>query len=151
VSVGSQTVCDRGWPIRAHAVARALLVALALTTACTKPSESRAVADRFMERYYVQMNVAEAAELCGGAARARLEGELRALQGVAPDAPADTPPITFTLTASTDPTPTQATYTYRVTAHTSDVGKPIVTLTLTDEGGQWLVTTLGESEGPPAS
>src|SRR5262245_23813787 len=78
-----------------------LLVVLALTTtACTSPPKSREVADRFMDLYYARMNVAEAVELCAGAARAKLEGELRAIQGVPPDPPSGEPRVRFSLTAT---------------------------------------------------
>ena len=132
--------------------AAVLSAALALmAVSCTKPAESREVADRFMETYYGRMNVAEAVKLCSGAARTRLERELKVVQTVPTNVPAGEPRVTFSLTASTNPTPTQATYTYRVTAHTSDVGPVVATLTLSNEGGRWLVTTLTEGEGPPAS
>jgi hypothetical protein len=97
------------------------------------------------------MSVSEALKLCGGAARTKLEGELRGIQGVRPDGPAGEPRVTYSLSAGTNPTPTQATYTYRVTAHTSDIGKTVVVLTLMNEGGHWLVTTLTEDQTPPAS
>jgi hypothetical protein len=104
-----------------------------------------------MDLYYTQMRVAEAAKLCGGAARTKLDGELRAIQGVQPDPPADAPRVTFTLTGTAHPTPNQATYTYRVTAHTSDVGTVVAVLSVTHEGGRWLVTSFSESEAPPTS
>ena len=126
--------------------------ALALLAArCSKPSESREVADRFMELYYTRTSVADAAKFCSGAARTKLEGELRALQGVARDAAANEPRVTFKLTASANPSPTQATYTYRVTAHTADVGQPLAVLTVSDEDGHWHVTTFNEREEAPAS
>lgn len=102
-----------------------------------------------MDLYYTRMSVGEAVKLCSGAARTRLEGELRSLQGVPPDAPAGEPRVTFSLTANTNATPTEATYTYRVTAHTADVGQVVAALTLTNEGGHWLVTSFSEGEGPP--
>jgi type 1 fimbria pilin len=128
----------------------ALSAVLVLTaTSCAKPSESQQVADSFMDLYYTRMSVGEAVKLCRGAARTRLEGELRSLQGVPPDAPAGEPRVTFSLTASTNPTPTEATYTYRVTAHTADVGQVVAALTLTNEGGHWLVTSLSEEPASP--
>ena len=129
-----------------------VVAVLALTaTRCTEPPASREVADRFMELYYSRMNVAEAVKLCSGAARTKLENELRAIQGVPPDAPSGEPRVRFSLTTSANPTPSQATYTYRVTARTSDVGKVVATLGLTSEGGRWLVTAFSESEGRPTS
>jgi hypothetical protein len=126
-------------------------VLILAATGCRKPSASQELADRFMELYYARKHVAEAVQLCTGAARTKLEAELRAIQGVRPDPSADEPRVTFSLTASTNPTPTQATYIYRVTAHTSGIGNVVATLMLTDEGGHWLVTSLKEEHGPPPS
>ncbi|MBI1813497.1 MAG: hypothetical protein HYR72_00820 [Deltaproteobacteria bacterium] len=118
---------------------------------CSKPDESRQVADRFMTIYYVQMNVADAVKLCGGAAKTKLEGELQALQGVAPDAASGKPSVGFSLASEAQTSPTQATYAYNVNARTSDVGKIVASLTLANDGGHWLVTTFDEKEGAPTS
>ena len=128
-----------------------VVAALALVgAACSQqPSGSRAVADHFMDLYYGQANVAEAVKLCSGAARTRLDGELQAIQGVKPDSAANKPKVTFDLTGSTVPSPTQATYHYRVTAHTADVSPVATTLTMVEDGGQWHVTSVNEAEGPP--
>jgi hypothetical protein len=130
-----------------------LVATLALAAAsCAKPSSpSREVADRFMELYYAQMNVAEAAKLCSGAARIKLEGELKLLQGVPPDPPSGEPRVSFSLTESSTPTPGEATYTYRVTAHTADVGTVTAALTVSDEGDRWLITSFTERESPAPS
>jgi hypothetical protein len=126
-------------------------VLILAATSCHKTSTSRQLADRFMELYYAQKSVAEAARLCAGAARTKLEAELRAIQGVRPDPSVDEPRVTFSLTASANPTATQATYTYLVTPHTSGIGNVVATLMLTDEGGHWLVTSLKEDHRPPPS
>jgi hypothetical protein len=130
-----------------------LVATLALVAAgCAKPSSpSREVADRFMDLYYARMNVAEAVKLCSGAARTKLEGELQLLQGVPPDPPSGEPRVTFSLTESSTPSPTEATYTYRVTAHTSDVGTVTAALTVANQGDRWLVTSLTERESPAPS
>ena len=128
-----------------------LAAALAVLAAgCGSPSESRGVADRFMELYYARANLAEAVTLCAGAARARLEGEIKNAAGAAPDSGADRPRVSFELEKSTT-TPSEASYVYRVTAHTPDVGIVAATLTLVDANGRWLVTTLDETEAPPGS
>jgi hypothetical protein len=127
------------------------LLAVATVLGCTRASPSREVAERFVDLYYARMNLAEAAKLCSGAARTRLDGELHAVAGVPPDAPGDQPRVTWALTGSTTPTPTTATYTYRVTAHTADVGIVATTLELAEEDGRWVVTGIGEQEAPPAS
>lgn len=129
-----------------------LSVVLILTAiSCAKASKPREVAERFMDLYYARMNVAEAIKLCSGAARTRLEGELRTIKGLKPDKPAGEPRVSYSLTASSTPTSTQAVYTYKVTAQTSDVGIVVATLTLAEEGGLWTVTLLSEQEGPPKS
>jgi type 1 fimbria pilin len=128
----------------------ALSIALVLAaTSCAGPTASRQVADRFMELYYTRMSVADAAQLSSGAARTRLDAELRALQGVPPDLPSSEPRVTFRLTASAMPGPTQASYTYTVTAHTADVEPVVATLTVTDDGGRWLVTEFNEQSKSP--
>jgi hypothetical protein len=132
--------------------AAVLVATLALAAAhCSKPSASREVADRFMDLYYARMNVAEAVKLCSGAARTKLEGELQLLQGVPPDPPSGEPRVTFDLTESSTPSPTEATYTYRVTAHTADVGTVTAALTVANQGDRWLVTSFTEREGPAPS
>ncbi len=131
--------------------ASVLSIALVLAAAsCSKPSASQQVAERFMELYYSRMNVAEAAQLSSGAARTRLDAELRALQGVAPDPPSGEPRVTFRLTANATPSPTQAIYTYAVSAHTADVDKIAATLTLAEEDGRWVVTAFSEQQKSPA-
>jgi hypothetical protein len=128
-----------------------LALVILAATSCTKTSKPQEVADRFMDLYYSRKNMAEAVKLCSGAARTKLEGQLQAIKGVPPDPAAGEPGVTFSLTASTSPTPSQATYTYRVTAHTSDVGNVVATLTLANEDGRWTVTSFSEQEGPPTS
>ncbi len=135
-------------PIRSVVLSAALVLA---TTSCGNPSPSRQVADRFMDLYYARMNVADAVQLTGGAARTRLDGELAALKGVPRETPGGEPRVTFSLTSGSEPAPTQATYVYHVVSHTPDVGKVGATLTLTLQDGHWLVTSLSEVEGPPSS
>jgi hypothetical protein len=131
--------------------AAAVVAALALVACgCGTTPEPQRAAERFMESYYAQSNVAEAVTLCAGSARTRLEGELAAIQGV-PTGAADQPRISFALAGDPTVSATAATYTYRVTAHTADVGVVTATLGLSHEGGRWLVTSLAENENAPAS
>ena len=124
---------------------RALVVSLLpLLAMCTGAPESRRVADRFMELYYGQSNVAEAVKLSTGAAKAKLEGELAAIRGMAPVAAADEPHVGFRLSSSNAGT-TQATYAYTIDAR-ADGDSLIATVVLSSDGGQWLVTSLVENE-----
>jgi hypothetical protein len=128
-------------------------VLMVAVVSCSKGSadKSRKVADRFMNQYYARMNVAGAVKLCSGAARTRLEGELQTIKGVKPDKASGEPRVSFSLTASSTPSTTQAVYTYKVTAQTSDVGNVVTTLTLAEADGRWTVTSISEQEGPPKS
>jgi hypothetical protein len=126
------------------------LVVLA-TTSCTKESKPQEVADRFMELYYSRPNMAEAVKLCSGAAKTKLESQLQAIKGVAPDSSAAEPRVNYDLTGNTNPTANSATFTYRVTARTADVGSVVATLGLSNEDGRWMITSFSEQEAPPKS
>ena len=117
---------------------------LFLATMCSGGPESRQVAGRFMELYYGESRVADAVKLCTGAAKAKLEAELVAMRGMAPAAAPDKPRITFRLTSENVAGAAQATYVYDVDPRTSDVGPLTATLGLTADGGEWLVSALGE-------
>jgi len=122
---------------------RPLVVSLLpLLAMCTGAPESRRVADRFMELYYGQSDVAEAVKLSTGAAKAKLEGELAALQGMAPVAAADKPHVGFRLSSGNAGT-TQATYAYAIDARAAG-DSLTATVVLSSDGGQWLVTSLVE-------
>jgi hypothetical protein len=97
-----------------------------------------------MELYYGQSNVAEAVKLSTGAAKAKLEGELAALRGMAPVAAADKPHVGFRLSSGNAGT-AQATYAYTIDAHAAG-DSLTATVVLSGEGGQWLVTSLVENE-----
>lgn len=123
---------------------------LLLVVGCGSTSESQQVADRFMQAYYTQMNVAEAAALSIGAAHTKLEGELVTLQGVPPDT-SGRPRLSVSLAGNPVTTATTATYVYRVAADTSDVGVVTTTLGLTNEAGTWRVSSFEEQESPSGS
>jgi hypothetical protein len=112
---------------------------------CAGAPESRRVADRFVQLYYAESNVADALKLSTGAARTKLEAELAAMQGMAPAAASDKPHVGFRLASESVTSATQATYAYEVDARTSDVHSLTATLVLSDAGGQWLVTSLAET------
>ena len=77
-----------------------------------------------MDLYYVQMNMREARKLSGGEARKKLTAQMDAVKDVKPDKPAEEPAVKFELTASDKASATEANFTYRVTAQTSDI-RPI--------------------------
>ena len=122
---------------------RLVVSLLPLLAMCTGAPESRRVADRFMELYYGQSDVAAAVKLSTGAAKAKLEGELAALQGMAPVAAADKPHVGFRL-SSENAGAAQATYVYAIDARAAG-DSLTATVVLSSDGGQWLVTSLVEN------
>jgi hypothetical protein len=125
---------------------RTLVVSvLPLLAMCTAAPESRRAADRFMQLYYGESNVADAVKLCTSAAKAKLEAELAAMQGMAPPAASDKPQVRFRLASESVTRATEATYAYQVDARTSDVHSLTTTLVLSGAGGQWLVTSFAET------
>lgn len=61
-----------------------LLLALALVPACTSNDPARAAADRFVDRYYVEIDLPRARDEAVGLARDKVEREMKLLEGVAP-------------------------------------------------------------------
>ena len=130
---------------RAAFVRQALLASLLMLLAmCTGAPESRRVADHFMELYYAKSRVADAVKLCAGTAKAKLEGEIASMQGMAP--PSDEPRVTYRLVSEGATGVTQATYAYDVDPRTSDVSPLTTTLVLSGEGEQWLVKSIAEKQ-----
>jgi hypothetical protein len=114
-----------------------------MTAMCGGTPASRLIADRFMVLYYDQSHVGEAVQLCTGAAKARLEEEIKFMKGV-PAAALEH--VTFRLRAQDFPTRAQATYVYRVHLRTPEVRALFARLVLVNEGGQWLVSRFDEKE-----
>jgi len=125
-----------------------LLVAAGACSKNKPSSEPREVADRFMDLYYARMNMAEAIKLCGGDVRKKSKAQIDNLKGVKPDTPAGEPRVTFEMTASDKPSATEASYTYRVTPHTSDILPITVQLGLAAQKGRWRISSLRETEAP---
>src|SRR6476660_7859839 len=128
---------------RAALVRQALLASLLLLLAmCTGAPESRRVADHFMELYYAKSRVADAVKLCAGTAKAKLEGEIASMQGMAP--PSDEPGVTYRLVSEGATDVTHATYAFDVDPRSSDVSPLTTTLVLSGEGVLWIVTSTTE-------
>jgi len=109
--------------------------------------DSRTVADRFLKLYYDDDldRVREAAQLCTGIAKSRLEGEIKFMDGAPPPEPADRLNASFRLLYQRS-TPAEATYVYRVHLRTPDTGQLFTKLVLIQEGGRWVVSRLDEKE-----
>jgi hypothetical protein len=127
--------------------ATTLTLCLALATSmCGGAPPSRQVADRFTALYYGQANLAEAVKLCTGAAQTRLENEIAAVKGVAPDTGSNKPPVDVRLDSEDVSKTAQATYVYTVAPRTTGVGPVVATLVVSNQDGHWLVTSIDERE-----
>ena len=92
--------------------------------------------------------MAEAVKLCSGDARKKLRSQIEAVKGVKADTPAGEPKVTVELTASEKPSSTEASYTYRVTAHTSDIAPIVAQLGLSEQKGRWRISSFSETKTP---
>ena len=135
------TVTPRLPATLARSLATAALVIVA--AACGSGTEARKVADRFMVLYYDDAHVADAAELCTGPAKERLNAELEFMAGAPPS---QDPPATFQLRAGKVPSRNEATYVYRVHLARPDAGPLFARLVLVRDGGRWLVSQFDEKE-----
>jgi hypothetical protein len=125
----------------------ALPIVLAMMAMSGDTSDSRTVADRFLVLYYDDDldRVREAAQLCTGTAKSRLEGEINFMDGAPPPEAADRLNATFRLLYQRS-TPAEATYVYRVHLRTPDTGQLFARLVLVQEGGRWVVSRFDEKE-----
>jgi hypothetical protein len=127
----------------------AVIVGLALTAMAAETTGSRRVADRFLVLYYDddQARVREAARLCTGDAKARIDAEIKFMAGASPDPEAaNRPPARFALLYQHESPSADVTYVYRVHFHTPDVPALFAKLVLVQEKGQWLVKKFVEKE-----
>ena len=78
---------------------RYLLLLLSLTLVACRPDERTAqgIAERFVDQYYVQINLAAAKPLCAGLATKKLEEEQRLTAGQAIDESTHKPTIRYKL------------------------------------------------------
>jgi len=73
----------------------ATLLVLALAPACTSSDPARAAAERFVDQYYVEINLPAAREEATGLARDKVEREIKLLEGITPAEAAVRPSIHY--------------------------------------------------------
>ena len=127
----------------------AAIAAFAVAAGCAGTSEARRVADRFLALYYDQSHVGDAVALCTGNAKARLQFEIKFMNGV-PTRP-DEHPATFELREGRFPSRSEATYFYRVHLGRPGAGVVFARTKLVHADGQWLVSDFAEKVRGPAA
>lgn len=121
---------------------RLLLLSLAmLPVACSNvPSDGRSIAEKFMQAYFAQDNVAAATELASGSAKFKLDKAWQRIKVSGLKEPAqDKPRVDITLVETSPIDADTAGYTYRVVSSASGVQPITVKLRLTKAGKSWTV------------
>lgn len=128
-----------------------LIVPFTLAQAsCQAPSPSQKAAEKFMDAYYVRLDVAAAVPLTADLAKEKLQGQVQLLQGAGGADPAqDKPQVTYKLINHNVDGPDTASYVYEVRTHVEELGKRMVFVKLRNEGGTWIVTQFTENDAPP--
>jgi hypothetical protein len=129
-----------------------LIVPLTLApTACSPSSPSQQAAEKFMEAYYVQLNVPGALPLTEGLAKEKLQGQIQLLQGAGgPDPAQDKPQISYKLINHNAEDPHTATFVYEVRTNQKEVGKRMVFVKVRHEAGdRWVITQFTENDASP--
>jgi len=130
-----------------------LSLAVPLTmSACSKQPEPERVANKFMNAYYVQIDLKEAQQLSGGLAKEKISQQVALLDGTstgtAPGAGANAPSVTYKLISQQSPSPDEAIYIFEVDPHVQDIGHRKVFVKLRQETGKWTVSQFTEEDQP---
>lgn len=134
--------------ILARSCAAVLLGVALLAAACAKtpPVEATAVAEQFVRAYFVEDNMAEAAKLASGAAKARLDGLLRQIESAgAKEPPKDKPRVKMTLVESQIVSAEAIGYVYRIDSEAPAIQPIAAKLRLSKEGNAWSVSEFAQT------
>ena len=117
-------------------IAAALLLAATLA-GCTSDDPARAAAERFVDRYYVEIDLSRAHEEAVGLARAKVEREMKLLEGVQPAEESSRPRVHYRFVEQQEPGRDRRGFIYE--------------LTISFEQGEQLqrkaLVTVGEQDG----
>jgi hypothetical protein len=127
----------------------AFLMAIALLiTACAKapPPEATAAAEQFIHAYFVEDNMAGAAKLASGAAKARLDGLLQQIEAAGvKEPPKEKPKVKTTLVEPPSIAGDSIGYVYRIDSETAGIQPITAKLRLVKEGGAWAVSEFSQT------
>ena len=120
----------------AHAVVAALAL-LAAVAGCTSDDPARAAAERFVDQYYVEIDLPGAHEEAVGLARAKVEREMKLLEGVQPADETSRPRVHYRFVEQQEPGRDRRGFVYE--------------LTISFDGGDQVqrhaLVTVGEADG----
>jgi hypothetical protein len=114
---------------------------------CHPANSARGVADRFIDQYYVAIDVKAAEPLCTGLALDKLHKEIETLAGQKIDASTRKPSVHYKLTAERD-APDHVQFVFRLTIDVPDGGtfNRNLLIAARKEAGTWKVSNFDDYE-----
>jgi hypothetical protein len=116
-----------------------LAVALLVLAGCASDDPARAAADRFVDAYYVEIDLPEAREEAAGLARAKVERNMKLLEGMAPLDEVARPRVYYRFLEQQGTTRGRRGFLYELTI-SFDGGDQVqrrTVVTVGEEGGSW--------------
>jgi len=125
-----------------HAVALACLLGVA---ACTSPNTPGGVADKFIDAYYVTIDLPKAAQVSSGLALDKINQEIALTRGQTIDAATRMPSVHYNLQSRRDED-NAVTLIYKARFDVPDAGafERNLMITTRKEGGTWMVSNFSE-------
>lgn len=130
---------------RRAVVAVAVLLAL-VVTGCSSDDPARAAAERFVDHYYVEIDLTGAREEASGLARAKVEREMKLLEGVTPPEESSRPRVHYRFLEQEEPGRDRRGFIYELTI-SFDGGDQVQRRTLVTVGreeGGWRAVNFQE-------
>jgi len=129
-----------------------LIIPLTLSAACAKEAPSEQAAKKFMDAYYVRINLQDAEKLSSGLAQERLTHQISLLDGTKINANTNVPTVDFKLVSQDPPNADEASYVFEVIPHVQDIGHRKVYVKLRQDNGAWKVSQFTEEvQNPPTA
>jgi len=127
----------------------AFLVGIALLiAACTRtpPPEATGAAEQFIRAYFVEDNMAAAAKLASGAAKAKLDGLVQQIEAAGvKESPKEKPHVKTMLVEPPSMSGDAIGYVYRIDSEMAGIQPIIAKLRLTKEGSAWAVSEFSQT------
>lgn len=116
-----------------------VVLLLASLAGCTSDDPARAAAERFVDRYYVEIDLARAHQEAVGLARAKVEHEMKLLEGVKPAEESSRPRVHYRFVEQQEPGRDRRGFIYELTI-SFEAGEQLqrkALVTVGEEDGAW--------------
>jgi len=124
----------------------AALALLAVVSGCTSDDPARAAAERFVDRYYVEIDLTGARDEAAGLARAKVEREMKLLEGITPPEDSARPRIHYRFLEQQEPGRDRRGFVYELTIsfERGDHVQRRALVTVGQEDGAWRAVNFQE-------